>query len=62
MTIPRKDADLLQQTEELNTAVQSAHSAEQRVVDLIASVNYSKMRFKTGELVRPEAQEEEEEE
>lgn len=59
MTVPRKDAELLQQTEDINTAVQSAHSAEQRIVDLIASVNYSKMRFKTGELVKPESTEEE---
>jgi hypothetical protein len=59
VTVPRKDAELLQQTEDINTAVQSAHSAEQRIVDLIASVNYSKMRFKTGELVKPESTEEE---
>lgn len=59
MTVPRKDAELLQQTEDINAAVQSAHSAEQRIVDLIASVNYSKMRFKTGELVKPESTEEE---
>lgn len=59
MTVPRRDAELLQQTEDINAAVQSAHSAEQRIVDLIASVNYSKMRFKTGELVKPESTEEE---
>jgi hypothetical protein len=59
VTVPRKDAELLQQTEDINAAVQSAHSAEQRIVDLIASVNYSKMRFKTGELVKPESTEEE---
>jgi hypothetical protein len=59
VTVPRKDAELLQQTEDINAAVQSAHLAEQRIVDLIASVNYSKMRFKTGELVKPESTEEE---
>ena len=59
MTVPRKDAELLQQTEDINAAVQSAHSAEQRIVDLITSVNYSKMRFKTGELVKPKSTEEE---
>ncbi len=59
MTVPRKDAELLQQTEDINAAVQSAHLAEQRIVDLITSVNYSKMRFKTGELVKPESTEEE---
>jgi hypothetical protein len=59
VTVPRKDAELLQQTEDINAAVQSAHLAEQRIVDLITSVNYSKMRFKTGELVKPESTEEE---
>ena len=59
MTVPRKDAELLQQTEDINAAVQSAHLAEQRIVDLITSVNYSKMRYKTGELVKPESTEEE---
>jgi hypothetical protein len=59
VTVPRKDAELLQQTEDINAAVQSAHLAEQRIVDLITSVNYSKMRYKTGELVKPESTEEE---
>lgn len=51
MTLPKIDEELLQQTEQLNKSIQQLHSQEQRVVDLIASVNHTGLRFKTGEKV-----------
>lgn len=51
MTTPLPGKDMSEQTDAMNREIQNRHLSEQRVVDLIASVNHSTMRFKTGELV-----------